>query len=100
MFKFRCHFSACSSVKQGIFNNSSNEVTLLHNDACEQFTAEPKALVQLSRPTRSADRQPEHSDASIPFLLRNPDSALQTPGFASTFVALTCSYFEIMFFNC
>lgn len=100
MFKFRCHFSACSSVKQGIFNNSSNEVTLLHNDACEQFTAEPKALVQLSRPTGSADRQPEHSDASIPFLLRNPDSALQTPGFASTFVALTCSYFEIMFFNC
>lgn len=100
MFKFRCHFSAFPSVKQGIFNNSSNEVTLLHNDACEQFTAEPKAPVQLSRPTGSADSQPERSDASVPFLLRNPASALQMPGFASMFLALTCSYFGITFFNC
>lgn len=77
-------------MKEGIVNNGSDEVTLFHKDACEQFTAEPRDKVQLSWLVGSDDSQPGHSDASVPFLLRNPASALQVLRFASTFLSLTC----------
>jgi len=76
-------------VKQRIVNNGFDEVTLLHKDAHEQFTAEPRGKVQLSWLVGSADSQPARSDASAPFLLRNPASALQVSVFASTFLLLT-----------
>lgn len=72
-------------MKQGIVNNGSNEVTQLHKDAYEQFTAEPEDKAQLPWWVGSADSQPGRSDASVPFLMRNLDSVLQVSGFLVRF---------------
>lgn len=76
-------------MKQGNIDNGSDEVTLLHKDAREQFRAEPGDKAHLSWLVGSADSQTGCSDASIPFVLRNPASALQVLGFASTFLSFT-----------
>lgn len=45
---------------QGIISNGFNNITLLHKDTCEQFTAKPREKVQLYWLDVHADDQPGH----------------------------------------
>lgn len=84
--KTRCRTSASLGGKQGLVNNSSHEVTFLHKNAGEQFTAEPRDKGQLSWRVGSAARAPR---CLHPLSARNSASALQVSASTSTRLPLT-----------
>lgn len=85
--KTRCHTSASLGGKQGLVNNSSHEVTFLHKNAGEQFTAHQNLETRGSCPG-GLGVLPGHPGASVPFL-RGTASALQVSASTSTRLSLT-----------